>query len=139
MLQAKIDRGGRAGRRSWTLLIVALLLIAPAAASDGAAAQLPRSELFTFHSDIFVNLHHFLYRWAQAGPGADTDELDSRIRLLDNDVARYQAMGEADREAWDFAATYYRFDMIARDLLFDDENIRINWEGCEAAVGEFTF
>ena len=25
------------------------------------------------------------------------------------------------------------------DLLLDPENIRINWEGCEAAVGEFSF
>jgi hypothetical protein len=25
------------------------------------------------------------------------------------------------------------------DLLLDAENIRINWEGCEAAVGAFRF
>lgn len=125
MLQAK-TQNERRGRRRWlTSLIVALLLISPAAASGGAATQLPRSELFTFHSDIFINLHHFLYRWAQAGPGADTGGLDPRIGLLDDDVARYQRMSEAEREAWDLAATYYRFDMVTRDLLFDEEMVAL--------------
>ena len=29
--------------------------------------------------------------------------------------------------------------LIPEDLLLDESNIQINWEGCEKAVGEFKF
>lgn len=120
--------------RSLPTLVVALLL-GLQATSDASQPQLPRSELFTFHSDAFVNLHHFLYRWAQAGPGADTNGRDERLWLHDDDVARYEAMDDTEREAWDFAVTYYRLGVIARDLLFDDEMVALR--DCLVMAGSF--
>ncbi len=100
-----------------------------------APHQLPRSELFTFHSDVFLNLHHFLYRWGQAGPGADTSSLDRRIRLRDEDRDVYAALSSADREQWDKAVAYYRLGMIERDLLFDDEMLALR--DCLVMAGNF--
>lgn len=97
--------------------------------------QLPRSELFTFHSDVFLNLHHFLYRWGQAGPGADRSRLDRRIRLGDEDREAYTALRSADREQWDKAVAYYRLGMIERDLLFDDEMVALR--DCLVMAGNF--
>ncbi len=110
---------------------------AGSAASSGAAPppQLLRSELFTFHSDVFLNLHHFLYRWGQAGPGADTSSLDRRIRLRDADRDVYAALSGADREQWDKAIAYYRLAMIDRDLLFDDEMLALR--DCLFMAGNF--
>ena len=97
--------------------------------------QLPRSELFTFHSDVFLNLHHFLYRWAQAGPGADTSSLDRRIRLRDEDRQVHAALSSAERAQWDKAIGYYRLGMIERDLLFDDEMVALR--DCLVMAGNF--
>ena len=97
--------------------------------------QLPRSELFTFHSDSFLNLHHFLYRWAQAGPGADTSGLGRRIRLHDADQEAYAPLSAADRDVWDRAVAYYRFIMIDRDLLFDGEMVALR--DCLFLAGNF--
>lgn len=106
--------------KSHRAMVGCTILILLAGIASASPAQLPRSELFTFHSDAFVNLHHFLYRWGQVGPGAEVTGLDPRIRLRDEDLQRYRTMDEADREEWDLAATFYRLDMIDRDLLFDE-------------------
>jgi len=125
-------------RAIFPLLAIALLAGAstPAApAAPASEAQLPRSDLFTFHSDAFVNLHHFLYRWGQAGPGADTGGLDSRIRVRNEDVERYRQADAADRGEWDLAADYYRDAMVQRDLLFDEEMVALR--DCLVMAGNF--
>ncbi len=108
-----------------------------ASASPGAIAapQLPRTELFTFHSDVFINFHHFLYRWAQVGPGSDPTGLDPRIQLQPGDIRRYEELEEAQRERWDVPAAAYRLGVIDRDLLFDDG--MVNVRDCLVLAGNY--
>jgi hypothetical protein len=127
-------------RRLVRWVLVALLASAGAGASGASGAplgvsQLLRSELFTFHSDAFINLHHFLYRWAQVGPGADGAGLDPRIRLRDDDTAAYARMDAGQQERWDYAAAYYRLAMIDRDLLFDQQMVALR--DCLVMAGNF--
>jgi len=114
--------------------LVSFLVLSPLGTAT-SSAQLPRSDLFTFHSDVFVNLHHFLYRWGQAGPGADTSNLNPSIRVDDDDLAVYAGMDTAHREQWDTAAAYYRLAMIDRDLLFDAEMVALR--DCLVMAGNF--
>jgi len=128
-------------------LLLSLVILLPAGPGGGgsafaarlgsmpAASQLPRSELFTFHSDVFINFHHFLYRWAQAGPGADTSRLDRRIRVRPQDIEVYEQMDATQRERWDVPVAYYRANMIDRDLLFDDEMLALR--DCLVMAGNF--
>ena len=103
---------------------------------DGAAVpQLRRSELFTFHSDVFVNFHHFLYRWGQAGPGADLSNLDPTIRVRPEDLEAYERMGAAEREQWEVPVTVYRRDTIGRNLLFDEGMVALR--DCLVMAGNF--
>ena len=135
------------------VVLIYLLFALPSAASTppagggvdgvetggGSAAvpgsQLPRSDLFTFHSDAFVNVHHFLYRWGQVGPGTDGAAPGARVVLAGDELERYATMDEADRDAWDFAASYYRLDMVGRDLLFDEQMVALR--DCLVLAGNF--
>jgi len=119
-------------RAALVLSLVGLLLVG---AAEGSATQLPRSELFTFHSDVFINFHHFLYRWAQAGPVADNSNLDRRIRVRPQDLEVYEQMDAAQRQRWDVPVAYYRANMIDRDLLFDDEMVALR--DCLVMAGNF--
>ena len=100
-----------------------------------APRQLLRSELFTFHSDVFVNSHHFLYRWGQAGPGADVSNLNPSIRVLPEDLEVYERMDPSERAQWDVPATVYRLEMIDRDLLFDEGMVALR--DCLVMAGNF--
>jgi hypothetical protein len=86
-------------------------------AAAGADCYRVQSERFDFHSDPWINLHHFLFQWARASsrpkPG------DSRPRV---DVPEMEQLGdltEAERQAWDRAVGYYRERVIAGNLVFD--------------------
>lgn len=60
---------------------------------------------------------------------------DPRAVVRDEDLRRYNSMDAAQREAWDFAASYYRLGMIERDLLFDDEMVALR--DCLVMAGNF--
>lgn len=70
---------------------------------------------FDFHSNFWINLHHFLYHLAQP-PGPPP-----RAPIV-------QPLGELtpdERRAWDAAIAYYRRNVIQHDLLFDDDLGRV--------------
>ena len=100
-----------------------------------APTQVLTSELFSFHSDSLLNLHHFLYRWGQVGPGADTDGMDRRIILRDADLQAYDDLSADERDVWDAAVAFYRNAMIERDLLFDDDLVELR--DCIAYAGNY--
>ena len=103
--------------------------------TTGASRQLPRSELFTFHSDAFVNLHHFLYRWAQAGPGAERGESGPAVDLREEDAEVFAALSEQERETWEQAVAFYGLAMIERDLLFDENMVKLR--DCLVMAGNY--
>lgn len=66
---------------------------------------------YAFHSDSWINLHHFLYQWARAdrgiGEGRTAVSVPERDELDDLDVE--------DRRAWTAALAFYRAEVAERD------------------------
>lgn len=76
---------------------------------------------FEFHSGFWINLHHFLYEQAllrkqAAGSGQTANSATDMKNQLSSE----------QRARWDAALDYYKNTMIKRDLLLDDELVRIN-------------
>src|SRR6185437_2185524 len=85
-----------------------------------AAQQNSAADLFEFHSGFWVNLHHFLYREAQASM---PQKGPHPITLAEADTDEFQRLSANEREAWDQALDYYRRSVAQRELLFDGELI----------------
>ncbi len=84
---------------------IASLLLACACVS-APASHPPAPALFTFHSNFWVNLHHFA---RAAGRGLPVDA----------------ALTPGERSTWDAGVTFYRQHYSERDLLFDQEMVTI--------------
>ncbi len=94
------------------------------------------SDRFVFHSDPWLNLHHFLFQWARNG--AERRPGDRRRAVDVVEQAQLGDLDDADRQAWERASEYYREHMIARDLLFDRDLVALRNElagaACSGAV-----
>ena len=75
------------------------------------------SERFVFHSDPWINLHHFLYQWASAS--AERKPGDTRPPVEVPEIEHRQDLAEGERQAWERAVAYYRERLIGGDLLAD--------------------
>jgi hypothetical protein len=84
------------------------------------AQQNATADLFEFHSGFWVNLHHFLYREAQASM---PQKRPHPLTLAEADTDELQRLSANEREAWDQALDYYRRSVAERGLLFDGELI----------------
>ncbi len=92
-----------------------------------AAAQ----ALFDFHSDFWINLHHFLYLEALS----QTPQKSSHPTVVSQpDVAVLKTLSQEERASWDAAVAYYATSMIQHDLLFD-QNMGIIKDELEDAEG----
>lgn len=102
-----------------SLVLGCILLVV---ASGPARAQEPGErgpafsltvEPFEFHSNLWINLHHFLYMQALPLPAG---------RL----APRLPAMSTSDRNSWEQAVAFYRERMIKLDFVRDDQMQRID-------------
>jgi hypothetical protein len=83
------------------------------------ATTVTNTTRFEFHSDPWINLHHFLYQWARE----DLKLVRGRTPLPEHgDVAK---MSDTQRAIWTDALTFYRESLGARWHL-DLENLRLN-------------
>jgi hypothetical protein len=83
------------------------------------AATVTKTTRFEFHSDAWINLHHFLYQWAREDLGLVRGRTPMAERA---DVAN---MSGSDRDIWMDAVRFYRESVGARWHL-DLENLRFN-------------
>src|SRR4051794_17834270 len=65
----------------------------------------PRSDLFAFHSNFWLNLHHFLYVTARARKGLDGTRQAVTSAL--DDTAGFGALPLAEQKEWRAAVAYY--------------------------------
>jgi hypothetical protein len=77
------------------------------------------SRHFDFHSDPWINLHHFLFEWARNVP----ERLASDGRRSVEVAERHElaALADADRAAWTTALRVYRERVVTSDLLRDPQ------------------
>lgn len=77
------------------------------------AAQ-PAQTIFDFHSNFWVNLHHFLYLEALS---EHPEKARRPATLSPEDLASLHALMPQERAVWDQAVAYYANNMIQHDLL----------------------
>lgn len=90
--------------------------------SDGDCHQV-ESEQFVFHSDPWINLHHFLFQWARdVSPRRSGD----RRRAVEvSEQAQLGDLEEGERQTWKRTVDFYRERLVADDLLFDQNLIAL--------------
>ncbi|MFK2878070.1 hypothetical protein [Rhodanobacter hydrolyticus] len=89
---------------------------APSPAAPPPADCASPAALFAFHSDFWVNLHHFLYVSAVA---AASQNRPHPSRLEADDTATQQRLDTSESGEWNAVVAYYEKSMVSRDLLFD--------------------
>jgi hypothetical protein len=70
-----------------------------------------KAGFFEFHSDFWINLHHFLYHLARPKGPVPRSPVVEPIGPLT----------EEERRSWGRAIDFYRKNMVAKSLLFDDQ------------------
>jgi hypothetical protein len=108
-----------------TRLVAALTLVTacgarPATTPSPAAA----SQWFAFHSNQWVNLHHFLYATARARERLDAGR-EAVTRAL-ADTVGFGRLSAAQRADWERAVAYYIQFVAKRDILFDSSLVDVN-------------
>ena len=90
-----------------------------AGAGSAVEAGPVETRLFDLHSDLGLNLHHFLHRWARAEfppDGRPPPPIPERERL--------EELPEIERIAWNEAVSLYR-DAAGKDLLFNGDMVAL--------------
>jgi hypothetical protein len=86
-----------------------------------ASVAPPRPQLFEFHDNMWMNLHHFLRAIPRGMPASGN-------------------LNAAERASWDEAVAFYKANYVSRDLLFDDGMVAIkndlrNFDGKSSLEG----
>ncbi len=106
----------RAGSLPWAALV---MLIVSTACWAQPVTSVTNTTRFAFHSDPWINLHHFLYQWARE----DLALVRGRPPIPERaDVAK---LSSPERDIWINAVSFYRESVGARWHL-DLENLRLN-------------
>ena len=133
----------RAGLRRWFAALGALALgfsSAPAARgswaqgaegdeqtttateADAHPTRIARLERFDFHSDPWVNLHHFLYQWARSESGPRARDTRPVLRVVEKEAL--PDLEREERAIWNAAWQHYRDECIQHSLTFTREASR---------------
>ena len=88
-----------------------------------SSTRVAATDLFEFHSDPWINLHHFLYQWSREEEGLGT----GRRHVPVPERSSIGELSPDQREAWLTAVAFYRDSVAARDH-FDPRMLVMNWE-----------
>src|SRR6185503_7855737 len=113
--------------RSIALLSFALCGVAASCAQPSPIRPAPlvaATPLFSFHSNFWVNLHHFLYVTARARAGLDATRAPVTAALAD--TVGFGALPRAQQDAWNAALAHYATAVARRDILFDSSLVAVN-------------
>ena len=89
----------------------------------GVAQNAP-TNIFTFRSGFWVNLHHFLYVLGRAA----NEETNSQRRAVVNaprDLDGFEAIPDSDKRAWQEAIAFYGAGLSQKDAVFDAEMMQV--------------
>src|SRR5262245_25151164 len=122
--------------RSWIIYLACLFWIIYGVGSlpfsllaQGSPASTPSvvvtpSTLFEFHSEFWMNLHHFLY--VQARAHLKTPDSQRRaVTKVSSDLAAIDKLSYADQRLWKVALTYYEQNLASQDVVVDQPIVGI--------------
>jgi hypothetical protein len=94
--------------------------------------------LFSFHSNFWVNLHHFLYMTARARAGLDANR--AAVGLVLGDTVGFGTLTRDQLDGWAAALAHYGRAVAPRDILFDSSLVAVNdrlaeLEACDRGDG----
>lgn len=130
-------------RRSYTVNLCVLCVSVLAFLASPATAQVPtpgsgstpargpatfRPPKFEFHSNFWLNLHHFLYHQARLRRAAAEDAASSPSPggLAQNvQAVRPEELSAEEQTPWKEALDYYAANLAGRDLLFNGDMVNI--------------
>lgn len=95
----------------------------PTPTPDARPTKAATTQRFEFHSDPWINLHHFLYQWAREDRGLGT----GRHRVSVSERAALTSLPASERDAWSGAVSFYRDSVAARGH-FAPEMRRLKFE-----------
>ena len=95
--------------------------VATRAIATPGAVETP---LFSFHSNFWVNLHHFLYMTARARAGLDANR--AAVGLVLGDTVGFGTLTRDQRDGWAAALAHYGRAVAPRDILFDSSLVAVN-------------
>jgi hypothetical protein len=84
------------------------------------ATQIVTTDRFAFHSDPWINLHHFLYQWSREDRGLEIGRHPAPM----TERSTVTGLSAADRAVWLAAVGFYR-DAVAPRGNFDADMMRI--------------
>ena len=85
-------------------VLTAFLCFAQTVHSDTTHTRVVTTARFDFHSDPWINLHHFLYQWARADENLGT----ARERVDVPERSSLANLAESQQEVWLSALSFYR-------------------------------
>jgi len=105
-------------------LVVLLHIVAGLAVAQPApTTRVAASHHFDFHSDRWINLHHFLYQWAREDRGLETG-----VRPVPMpERSSLDALSTVERAEWMRAVDFYRA-VVAERSHFDPDMMRTKWD-----------
>jgi hypothetical protein len=98
--------------------LASLLLVLSAPAPPARPPAPEARPLFEFHSDFWVNLHHFLYVTARARKGVDSTDTAETASLTD--TVGISRLTPDQRAAWEAALGYYTRELADHDVISND-------------------
>ena len=108
------------------------------AADAGVDGHRVESRRFVFHSDPWINLHHFLFQWARNAEPRLSGDRRRPVKVVELD--QLEDFAEQDRRAWERAVGHYRDHLVERDLLFGRDLValrgRLGGRACPGARAE---
>ena len=107
--------GGRPMQSMIRRTIAAAFFCSLTATCAATTTQIGTTRHFEFHSDPWLNAHHFLYQWARA----DEDIGEGREKVDVPERAGLESLPAVDRHTWLESLAFYRRN-IARLSHFDD-------------------
>lgn len=105
--------GTTTGWGAGLLLLTTLVGWSSPASAQGSVVL--ETRWFSFHSDPWINLHHFLYQWSRADLGIG----EGRTAVAVPEREELRNLNEGERKAWEEALVFYRARVAERDH-FDD-------------------
>ena len=106
---------------SFTLLIVLMFTICQAQNDSSIIAE---TERFEFHSNYWLNLHHFVYQLAKGDQAAHLEQ-DGNILLDIGEDTLFQLLDEQETLILDSIVSYYVKEFSERSLLFGLGDLRL--------------